>query len=48
MSCRSLLSRSSKNYVPAVGIKDAIWRACRSEKNEIVLSRPSRNRLRGY
>ncbi|WP_229821635.1 hypothetical protein, partial [Ignatzschineria indica] len=41
MSCRILLSRSSKNCVPAKGIENADRRAYSCDKSEIVGSRNS-------
>ncbi|WP_157957436.1 hypothetical protein [Ignatzschineria indica] len=41
MSCQRSPSRTSKNHVPTIGIKDAKPRACTGEKNEMVGSRLS-------
>ncbi|GGZ85730.1 hypothetical protein GCM10007161_17090 [Ignatzschineria indica] len=36
MNCRILLSRSSRNYAPAVGTEDAKRQACNRKKIEMV------------
>ncbi|WP_157957438.1 hypothetical protein [Ignatzschineria indica] len=48
MSCQRSPSRTSKNHVPAIGIKDAKPRACTGEKNEIVGSHPSTDSLKNH